>query len=243
MSTIRLDRNDSKGGSHGLGISILDTNVMKSLIFFDAGGTLVYPARKIGEFYAEVGREFGQSFDPLRVNEGFKAGFRAFRPRAVETIPTNGDDRLWWRQVVLNSLEQERLTSDFDFDEFYETLYHRFENPEWWKLFPDVLPVLMELQARGTRLAVLSNWDARLHSILNGLGVGHFFEKRFISAEMGFEKPMPEIYRKACEAMKVELRDVCVVGDDEVNDLEMPKRLGMDAYWVSRPERTLEGVL
>ena len=63
-------------------------------------------------------------------------------------------------------------------------------------------------------LVVLSNWDARLHNVLDGLGLGEYFSQRFISAELGWEKPDPAIYRHVAEILRIAPGQLLSVGDD-----------------------------
>ncbi len=99
--------------------------------------------------------------------------------------------------------------------------------------------MLEALRDHGVELAVLSNWDARLHSVLDGCGLGEYLSNRFISAELGWEKPDPAIYRHVIESLRLQPGSVLSVGDDPKNDVEGPKRAGWQALQIERPKRDL----
>ena len=58
------------------------------------------------------------------------------------------------------------------------------------------MDTLKTLRDRGYELAVLSNNDSRLRTVLADLQIDQVFHHLFISSEMGCEKPDPEIFRK-----------------------------------------------
>jgi putative hydrolase of the HAD superfamily len=213
------------------------------VIFFDVGGTLVRLRRSVGEIYASLGKNYGQNWDPVALQGGFKAAWKELRPRAVGSIPSNGDDRIWWRQVVHRALAEVEISETFPHDTYFQELYERFGDWVRWRTYPEVFPVLDGLKAKGYRLAIISNWDQRLVGMLEGMDLAPYFEKMFISAQLGFEKPQPEIYRMACDAMGVEPRKAWMVGDDQMNDDEAPRQAGLASYLVERPGRDLSGLL
>jgi putative hydrolase of the HAD superfamily len=85
----------------------------------------------------------------------------------------------------------------------------------------------------------LSNWDARLHTVLDGSGLGEYLQHRFISAELGWEKPDPAIYRHVAEILRLSPSALLSVGDDPRNDVEGPKKAGWRAVQIERPKRDL----
>lgn len=54
--------------------------------------------------------------------------------------------------------------------------------------------MLTHLRHRGFSLAVLSNFDFRLRSILNQLKLAPYFDIIVASGELGYEKPDPKIF-------------------------------------------------
>jgi putative hydrolase of the HAD superfamily len=208
-------------------------------IVFDVGGTLIYPADPVGETYARFARKRGVKLAPEATTTAFREAFKSCSPRPKGAVPRNGDDRVWWKQVVAKSMIDKSFPDPAAFEAFFEDVYLHFAKPEAWGIYPETLEVLEDLRDHGVDLAVLSNWDARLHSVLDGSGLGEYLPNRFISAELGWEKPDPAIYRHVIESLRFQPGAVLSVGDDPKNDVEGPKRAGWQALQIERPKRDL----
>jgi len=65
----------------------------------------------------------------------------------------------------------------------------------WLSVNPDVVEVLSDLRAGGTRLALLSNAGPDFGSYFRHGQLGSFFEACYVSGELGLLKPYPEIYQ------------------------------------------------
>ncbi|HEV3272164.1 MAG TPA: HAD-IA family hydrolase [Candidatus Methylacidiphilales bacterium] len=206
---------------------------------FDVGGTLIYPAEPVGETYARFARPHGVKLPPEATTAAFRQAMKNCAPRAKDTVPKNGDDRTWWKQVVRHSLPEKAFTEQAAFDVFFEEVYLYYAKPDAWGIYPEVLEVLEALRDHAVDLVVLSNWDARLHAVLDGNGIGEFLSQRFISAELGWEKPDPAIYRHVAEFLRLPPEALLSVGDDPRNDVEGPRKAGWQAMQIERPKRDL----
>jgi putative hydrolase of the HAD superfamily len=157
-------------------------------------------------------------------------------------MPREADDRPWWHKVALETLRRGASPPPaFDDAAWFEDLYARFSQPGVWLLHDDVIPSLDRL-GRHARLAVISNFDGRLRTILTGLGVASRFEQLFISSEMGAEKPSEAIFQKAMQIMQAAPSDCLHVGDDPEKDGAGARAAGLSAILIDRPETTLEHV-
>ena len=208
-------------------------------IVFDAGGTLVYPADPVGETYAKFARAHGVRLQAEAAETAFRQAMRECSPRVKGSVPSNGDDRAWWKQVVRRSLPTDVFVEATAFEKFFEEVYLHFAKPEAWGVYPEVKEVLEALRDRAVDLVVLSNWDARLHSVLDGHGLGELLPQRFISAELGWEKPDPAIYRHVADVLRQPPGALLSVGDDSRNDVEGPRKAGWRAVQIERPKRDL----
>jgi putative hydrolase of the HAD superfamily len=212
-------------------------------ILFDAGGTLIFPARPVGETYARFARKHGVQLPAEATTTAFRQAMKSGSPRKPGGVPSNGDDRKWWKQVVKNSLAGHEFAASPRFEEFFEEVYLYFAEPEAWGVYPEVPDVLEALRDYPVDLAVLSNWDARLHTVLDGHGLGEYFGRRFISAELGWEKPDAAIYRHVTESLRLPAHALLSVGDDRANDFDAPRRAGWKAVHIDRPNADLHEVL
>jgi HAD superfamily hydrolase (TIGR01549 family) len=103
-------------------------------------------------------------------------------------------------------------------DELFEELWELFARGEPWKLADQAVQTLTTLKDKNYRLAVLSNNDSRLRSVLRELQVDHLFEHLFISSELGFEKPQIEIFHAVEETLEVTPQEIMHLGDSYSRD-------------------------
>lgn len=214
------------------------------VIFLDAGGTLLHPARPVGETYATFAARYGQNWQAEILTAGFRSAFKKARPRTThEPVSRNGDERPFWRRVVREALSAVAVPESFPFDSWFEELYAAYAQPELWLLYPETLLVLETLRRRGVRLALLSNWDSRLRPLLNGHGLTPFFEQIIISGEQGAEKPDTAFYELAAERLCIAPHEALMVGDDPTNDYDAPQDAGWQALLIDRQQNDLRSVL
>ncbi len=209
-------------------------------VFFDAGGTLLKVREPVGITYARFAAEHGVKLDEERVCEAFPKVFRSLHIRELGTIPSNGDDRVWWHEVVRRCLWIGGWPQDKPTEPVFQALYDHYEDASCWMLFPETLSVLERLRAEGVPCYLLSNWDARLRKILRGLGIDDFFADYIISAEVGCAKPHAAIYELAAQRANVRAADAVMVG----NEMEMDVKPALACGWraafvVDRPQRDL----
>lgn len=208
-------------------------------VVFDIGGTLLYPAKPIGETYARFARPYGVKLGPDPTTAAFRLALKSLSPRTKGTIPNDGNDRAWWKSVVKGSISDPSFAASPEFDKFFEEVYLYYAKPEAWEIFPEVPEVIQALRDYPVDLIALSNWDARLHSVLDGCGLGEFFTHRFISAELGWEKPDCAIYRHVAEVLQFPPHSLLSVGDDLINDVEGARKAGWEAVLIDRPKSDL----
>ncbi len=107
--------------------------------------------------------------------------------------------------------------------------------------YPEVITVLDELQARGVRLAVVSDAWPSLPELHAGVGLGGYFEAYGISALLGCTKPHPRMYRHASDALGV-TPERCLFVDDSPALVEAAVQLGYQGCALLRDGRRVEGV-
>jgi HAD superfamily hydrolase (TIGR01509 family) len=97
-------------------------------------------------------------------------------------------------------------------------LYERILRPGGWTVYPDAVPTLAALRARGIRTAVVSNVGFDLRPVLDGLGLLVHLDAVVLSCEAGAIKPDPAIFVAACTALDVTPTDALMVGDHAAAD-------------------------
>lgn len=98
--------------------------------------------------------------------------------------------------------------------------------------YPNTLSTLDALRGAGVRLSLITNGNSQgQRAKLVRFGLTEYFEFVLIEQELGFGKPDIRVYEHALSLMGLESRDVWMVGDNLVWDIEPPKRLGIRAVW------------
>jgi len=189
-------------------------------VLFDAAGTLFTARVPVAATYAAIAQRHGVEADERAVRAGFHRVFHgapglAFGP-ALEPAELRRREREWWRGVVRKSFDG--LGTFDDFDAYFDELFAYFAEPEHWAAFAGIPELLAELRGRGLTLAVVSNFDHRLYGILEGLGLGRYFESVTISSEAGYAKPSPEIFRAAMSHLRTDPAVTIHIGDSEPLD-------------------------
>ena len=224
---------------------MITKNKQKSLkaIFFDAVGTLFYLTKTVGDHYALVGSELGLTLDAHELDRAFYTASAKMPPRSAINGPREDDDKGWWRQLVDLVLDQLAPSlSEFDRDNFFEIAYEHFAEAGVWKLYPEIVDILRELEPR-FQLAVISNFDGRLRLILEHLGISKFFAHVFVSSELGADKPDPEIFRRALKFVNLKPDQVLYVGDDPDRDWKAAAAAGLLIFKLDRQTNSLRDLV
>lgn len=208
------------------------------IIFFDAAGTLIHLPRGVGFHYADVAARFGWAVNADTMGRAFRAAWQGMSAPPVTRETRVDDDRGWWRELVGRVLDASAAPAHFDRDAYFRAVYAEFVQPGVWELYPETLEVLDAVASRH-RLAVLSNFDTRLRTVLAQLGVIDRFEDIIISSETGADKPDPWIFSHALDRLRVASHEALLVGDDAECDIAGAHAAGWHAFHVERPRTTL----
>jgi HAD superfamily hydrolase (TIGR01509 family) len=92
-------------------------------------------------------------------------------------------------------------------------LYERILSPDGWSAYPDAVPTLSAVKARGVATAAVSNVGFDLRPVLSGLGLLEYLDAVVLSYEVGAVKPDPDVFLMACDALGVEPEQTLMVGD------------------------------
>ncbi len=212
-------------------------------IFFDAAGTLIHLPRGVGFHYRNVARRHGCELEEAALSAAFRASWKAMPPRASTRKARADDDRGWWRELVWSVLDALRVApSRLDRDAYFAELYDEFTRPGVWEIYPEIGDVLTALAARHT-LCVVSNFDARLRTILTDLGLTDDFQHIVLSSEVGADKPDPWIFQHALDLCGLDAGAVLHVGDDPRCDWGGAESAGLQVFRLQRPENDLRALL
>ena len=184
------------------------------VVFLDVGGP-IYGDRPYYEALLAAIKEVRPDADEDR----FWAEFRAAR---------NDQQGPFTRRLSLLFVDEDDVPAVVDRGR--ELWYYRPED-----LQPDVLAALQALDG-SYRLGVLANQERWVREVLERDGLARFFDVWAISAEVGAEKPDPEIFEHALRQAGAPPERCAMVGDRLDNDVVAARRHGMRGIWLLRGE-------
>jgi putative hydrolase of the HAD superfamily len=202
-------------------------------VLLDAAGTLIHPRESIGETYARAGRAEGAEIPARRLEDAFRRVFAAAEPMVFPgTPPAEVPDleRAWWRERVRRTfLAADATWRPRDFDALFQSLWDAFSDPASWTPAPGASRALVAFRDAGIATAVVSNFDARLPGILEGLCLAPLLDSIVLPMHVGVCKPQPAIFRAALEALHCTPSEAAYVGDHPEQDIAAARSLGIRA--------------
>lgn len=201
------------------------------LISFDAGGTLLHPYPSVGAVYQSVLRkhDLDHPVDALNSNFG-----RAFRQISKDMTILDGEarERSFWQSVVRESIRPfEKQPKDFAL--LFQDIWIAFSHGDCWRVCPGVHETLDTLKSNGYSLAVLTNWDSRVHRVLKETKLDSYFDHVFVSSEIGVEKPDAAVFKYVENASGHSGSEILHIGDSIKHDIDGATAIGWNALLIS----------
>lgn len=208
----------------------------RGLVIFDAFNTLVTSRRGSKRTFfaglAQAGLNSSRSMlkELQAVSEGLDhSGWSGSRPAycgwATETLAavaqTGGDLPVSLAPHVVPALEQCHQAA--------------------MVALPGASDCLTELRGAGFTIAVCSNWGWDLASDMAAAGLAASIDVFVTSAQAGYRKPHPRIYRNTLERAGFGVQDAVFVGDSLRTDVLGPQRIGIPSVLVATPPRRQTG--
>jgi REG-2-like HAD superfamily hydrolase len=191
-------------------------------LFVDAAGTLLYPREDTAAVYARYGKAYGLDMSEGEILARYRKAYAT--PWGESTIRYVDDGKPFWRFIVAEStgISDEGMFSD---------IYDYYSRKEAWTVAAGAKDALVKIrQELGLKTAVVSNFDSRLHQIMEELELTSLFDAIIVSADCAAEKPNPILFTRACEALHVLPEHVVHVGDDRRNDVKGARDAGCYAW-------------
>ncbi len=211
---------------------------LPKIIFFDAVGTLFGVRGTVGEIYAQFAQKAGLKVNAQQLNAAFIQSFRA-APRAAFAQAAPQDlghlEYDWWRTVAWQSFKLVGVVKQLpDFDAFFQPLFTYFETADPWVVYPETLKALGQLKTFEIELAIISNFDSRLYTVLQALALDSWFQSVTISTQVGSAKPEAEIFEAALAKHRYLPSQAWHVGDSWSEDYEGSVAAGLQGIWLNR---------
>lgn len=196
------------------------------VLFFDVGDTLVFDDPPIGARFALAAREAGYGVDATRLPDAWQlaehVGLEAYM-RGLDT-----DDPGVQRRSAAAALGA--LGHCAPSDAQWRDLGRAFVSVPFARSVPPQAVALLEmLRGRGVRLGVISDWNEALPAVLDGLGLGRYFETASVSSVVGCRKPDARLFQHALMQMNVLPADALHIGDWLELDVRGAQGVGMRA--------------
>lgn len=150
-------------------------------------------------------------------------------------------NQTWWAKIqsfIIHSLIKQKICNLIVAKKIAEKYPNRFKDPIYWKLFPDTLKVLETLQKQNHNLYIVSNHVPEAREIISNLKIDHFFDKMFLSYEVGYEKPNKKFFdiaRKKAKKSNIHI----FIGDNIINDIKGSLNAGFDYAILVRKQNTI----
>ena len=100
-------------------------------------------------------------------------------------------------------------------------------------LYPETKDTISNLHTK-YRLGIIANQNAGAKQRLEVFGIREYFQVVVTSAELGFAKPDPRIFREALRKAGCSASQAYMIGDRLNNDIEPAKKLGFATIWVKQ---------
>jgi putative hydrolase of the HAD superfamily len=144
---------------------------------------------------------------------------------------------LWWahiRQIF------ERIYFELGFSRLQSaelSLYaqRRYVDLSTWELFDDTIPTIDALYNLGWNHVIVSNHVPELRNIIEHLGLGKYILNIVNSAEVGYEKPNPIIYKLAVEKAG-RSNNIWMIGDNINADVLGAEQIGIKGILVRQKD-------
>lgn len=207
-------------------------------LFFDAVGTLIHPHPSAIDVYLEIGQKYGVTLPRPTIAERFRRTFEQEEAR---------DQRAGWR--VDEERERQRWSNIVrgvfaelaDPTSLFDELWEHFARPEAWQVAEDVAAVLRAAHSDTLVLGVASNFDRRLHRILDGHASLAGLPHRVISSEVGWRKPSPRFFEAVIRAARCDPQAIVYVGDRPDLDVAGAQAAGLNAVLLAGDTRAPNG--
>ncbi len=216
---------------------------LPKVIFFDAVGTLFGVKGSVGTVYQAIAKKYNVEADAKKLDIAFHQSFTqapslGFAITNSQTIQQQEFD--WWKNLAVTTFKTAELLDEFtDFEQFFQELYVYFSTEKPWFIYQDVIPNLESWQQKKVTLAIISNFDSRLYSLLKDLKIDRFFSSITISSEVGAAKPKKKIFEAALAKHDCLPKEAWHIGDSLTDDYQGAKDIGINGFWLKRGYNTV----
>jgi putative hydrolase of the HAD superfamily len=208
---------------------------MIKAVFFDFYNTLAtyHPPRE--EFYVNICRELGINVEAKALFSSLAAAdifYRNENSRSPIDKRTPEEKINFYIEYVTRILGGAGV--EVGRDKVLQILAKIRENKWEFRVYDDTLSTLKEIDKRGLTLGLISTVAQDMESTYTELGLQPYLDFKVTSAEVGYDKPRPEIFMAALEKAKVKSKEALYVGDQYDVDIIGARGVGIKAVLIDR---------
>lgn len=209
------------------------------LLSFDITKTLITTSNSIGVEYLKIAKNYGLKVNDdnmeEKLNKSFEKNFKIMNQKFPNFgLNANMTSAAWWSNLIQLMFAEFGFTADSDrkiIEQISGHLYLQYSRGNCWHLNPFAQELLSDLrnQKPTITLAIASNFDERLETILRDLGIRHFFNFMFVSRQCRLAKPDTNFFRHILKTVEIQPDEYLHVGDDVENDYFPVKKINAKA--------------
>jgi putative hydrolase of the HAD superfamily len=196
-------------------------------LLLDAVGTVIRTREPVATVYARVAESYRIHVDRQALESKLAIRLARFAPPSLGGVSSDEIphlEREGWRDVI-----REVLGRDAAEGVCFDALFELYGSAGAWQVVPGVPETLDRVRAIGVRVAVVSNMDARLTTVLEELGLAPRLNAIVLPSNCGVAKPDPRIFHTALEHLCVSPDAGLYIGDREVDCVDAARAAGLRA--------------
>lgn len=186
------------------------------------------PQPEVGEVYRTAALQRGVDIPAEVLAQRFR---NFFRRHSSDHRTSEAAEQIFWREAVTAAFADHQLA-----DDCFQELYDHFSRFSAWRIYDDVHVAVRRLREAGYRLLVATNFDARLHSVMNEDPELRQIGLRVVSSEVGWRKPDPRFYEALVRVADCPAGEILMIGDSEQLDVLPARAAGLEAVHLNREE-------
>ena len=207
---------------------------MTRAVLFDVDFTLIYPGPVFrGEGYQAFCARHQIDVDPDRFGHAV-ASASTILDGDADGSPYDAEIFVAYTRHIIEQMGGDESGTDRSLDTCAREIYAEWAGNHHFELYDDVPAVLRQLTTAGVRIGLISNSHRCLDSFQSHFALREFVAAAVSSADHGFMKPHPSIFRAALELMRVAAADAAMVGDSLPHDVLGAQQVGMRGILLAR---------
>ena len=200
-------------------------------VSFDCGGTLYYEVEEDYFVFHRILHDLGYDLGVAKVKRALddaRMWWNSEKAKTGEVWTESSWAKLLQRMVMNLTIPNTVLVA--------ENLRERWLLEADFRAYEDAVPALNELKSAGFKLIIISNVSSgrNLQTYLWKAGIPDYFDAVIASGDVGYEKPNPEIFRKASIILNIPASCILHVGDKYDEDYIGAYNAGFKAILIDR---------